>query len=93
MTEAVRVTAMKRIFPGRRMSTIFCALPVFLAASPAAAYLGPGLGAGTLALILGFVASIFLALFAVFWYPIKRLIKGRKKADGTAGRTDTDNGK
>ena len=55
------------------------------AAGPAAAYLGPGLGAGTLAIILGFFASIFLALVAVFWYPIKRLIKGRK---ARAAKTD-----
>jgi hypothetical protein len=41
----------------------------------AQAYVGPGLGAGTLSIILGFLASIFLALFAVLWYPIKRVIR------------------
>lgn len=44
------------------------------------AYVGPGLGAGTVALILGFFASIFLALFAVLWYPIKRLFEKMNKA-------------
>jgi hypothetical protein len=36
------------------------------------AYLGPGLGAGTLGVIVGLLGSIALALFAIFWYPIKR---------------------
>ena len=40
--------------------------------SLASAYLGPGLGAGTLGVIAGLLGSILLALFAIFWYPIKR---------------------
>lgn len=45
----------------------------------AEAYVGPGLGVGTIGVIIGVIASIFLALFAVVWYPIKRLIKRLKK--------------
>ena len=41
----------------------------------AQAYVGPGLGAGTLAVILGFLGSIILAVFAVLWYPVKRIIR------------------
>jgi O-antigen/teichoic acid export membrane protein len=44
------------------------------------AYLGPGLGAGAVAAVIGILASIFLALFAILWYPFKRLIKRRKKS-------------
>lgn len=63
----------------------------FLCLSPALAqaYIGPGLGAGTIGIILGFIASIFLALFAILWYPIKRLvrkIRGTKDSEG-AGKT------
>ena len=43
------------------------------------AYIGPGLGAGTVGVILGVIGSILLALFAIFWYPLKRLIKKFKK--------------
>lgn len=43
------------------------------------AYIGPGLGLGAIGVILGVVGSIFLALFAVFYYPIKRTIKKLKK--------------
>jgi hypothetical protein len=39
---------------------------------PALAYVGPGLGLGTIGAILGVVLSAVLAIFAVVWYPIKR---------------------
>jgi hypothetical protein len=41
-------------------------------------YLGPGLGGGVITAVLGFLASIFLALFAIIWYPIKKLIEKLK---------------
>lgn len=46
--------------------------------APAHAYIGPGVGAGTVAVVLGIISSIFLAFVGILWYPIKRLIKGRK---------------
>lgn len=58
-----------------RILSFFCMLAVFSLPVMAHAYIGPGLGAGTIGIILGFVASIFLALFAIFWYPIKALLK------------------
>ena len=39
------------------------------------AYLGPGLGAGAVATALGLLASIFLAIAAILYYPIKRALK------------------
>lgn len=39
------------------------------------AYIGPGLGAGAIATALGLIGSFFLAIFALLFYPIKRLIK------------------
>jgi hypothetical protein len=39
------------------------------------AYVGPGVGGGVVALALGFLLSIVLAVTAVFWYPLKRLIR------------------
>lgn len=44
----------------------------------AAAYIGPGLGAGAIGVVLGVFGSILLALFAVLYYPIKRVIKRRR---------------
>lgn len=40
--------------------------------TPAVAYIGPGLGLGTVGVILGVIASVLLAVVAVVWYPIKR---------------------
>ena len=42
-------------------------------------YLGPGLGGGVLAIIFGFILSLFLALTAIVWYPLKRLFKKKKQ--------------
>lgn len=47
------------------------------AATPAMAYIGPGMGAGAVAVVFGVIGSIFLAIFAVLYYPIKRMIKNR----------------
>jgi hypothetical protein len=46
-------------------------------------YIGPGLDGGVIAAVLGFLTSIFLALFAIIWYPFKQVIKKlkRKKTD------------
>lgn len=37
-------------------------------------YIGPGLDGGVITAVLGFFVSIFLALFAIIWYPLKKLI-------------------
>ena len=42
------------------------------------AYIGPGLGGGVIAITLGFIGAIFLALFGILYYPIKRVIKKRR---------------
>jgi len=46
----------------------------------AQAYIGPGVGVGAIAAALGVLGAIALALFAVIYYPVKRLLKGRKSA-------------
>lgn len=68
------------------MKKLFLLIVAFgaMALEPAFAYTGPGLGAATIAMVVGFFTSIFIALFAVIWYPVKRLLKNRKKPQ-TAG--------
>ncbi len=58
-------------------SRVFCFIFLFLLSVPlnAYAYIGPGLGGGTIGAILGVIGSVFLAIFAVVYYPIKRLLK------------------
>ena len=67
----------------------FVFLGLILSAMPTAAlaYIGPGVGAGALAAVVGVIGSIFLAVFAVLYYPIKRLFKGRKGKTAKSGST------
>ncbi|MEO8722861.1 MAG: hypothetical protein ABI395_04960 [Sphingobium sp.] len=63
------------------------ALALLLTPAPALAYIGPGVGVGLISAVIGVLGSIFLGLFAIIWYPIKRLRKKmqkRNKADGSA---------
>ncbi len=56
------------------------ALFVALIPLPAHAYIGPGLGVGVISAIFGIILAVGLAIFAVIWYPIKRMIKKKKTA-------------
>ena len=51
---------------------------------PASAYIGPGIGAGTVAVVLGIIASVGMAAFAILWYPMKRMLKKRKAEQAQA---------
>ena len=42
------------------------------------AYVGPGAGLSAIGAIIAFVAAIVLMIVGFIWYPIKRLIKGKK---------------
>jgi preprotein translocase subunit SecD len=53
-------------------------------ADAAHAYIGPGLGAGAIGTVIGILGSILVALFAVLYYPIKRMVKRRKAVGTTA---------
>ena len=44
----------------------------------AEAYVGPGMGGGLIAVILGVLVSIVVGFFAICWYPIKRVFKKRQ---------------
>ena len=57
-----------------------------LFSAPALAYVGPGLGMGVIGTIFGVLAAIVLAVFGLFWYPLKRRF-GRKKAGIDAHQT------
>lgn len=46
----------------------------------ALAYTGPGAGISALGSMLALLAAIGFALVGFVWYPVKRLIKGLRKA-------------
>lgn len=68
----------------KMVPALMAALVLVLHPVAALAYIGPGVGAGALGAVIGVIGAIFLAIFAIVWYPVKRLLKGRKKP----GRTD-----
>ena len=57
-------------------------LTILLLSVPLAAeaYVGPGLGLGAIAVIVGILISILIAVIAIIWYPIKRRLVARSKA-------------
>jgi hypothetical protein len=56
----------------------------------AAAYVGPGMGLGAVAAILGLLLAFFLAVAGVVWYPVKRLFRGKRGAIASAGGPDAE---
>ena len=79
----------------RRASlTIAAAASVPLLATlsaPAHAYVGPGAGLGVIGTLFGIVAALVLALFGLFWYPLKRAFGKRAAAGGApASELPTD---
>ena len=70
--------------------TVLAVAWVALSATPVEAYIGPGAGAGTIAVVLGILASIAMAFLAIFWYPVKRLLRRKRDARQrvTAGKSE-----
>jgi hypothetical protein len=71
----------QRLLSGPTLLGLF----LLLAPTPAFAYIGPGLGAGAIATVLAVLGSILLGIFSVIYYPIKRMLRKRKK-DGQSDR-------
>jgi hypothetical protein len=81
----------------RKIAFAFGLLAMLQLPIAAHAYVGPGAGAGTIAIVLGILSSIFLAFVGILWYPIKRLIKtwkGSSRPSAEPGRKmeDTSSG-
>tara|TARA_Y100000816_G_C25669363_1_gene354909 strand:- start:221 stop:442 length:222 start_codon:yes stop_codon:yes gene_type:complete len=53
-------------------------ISLFLISLPSYAYIGPGMGSGVIAAIVGFFAAVLLGLWGILYYPIKRALKRRK---------------
>jgi len=60
-------------------------LAVAAATSPAAAYIGPGLGLGVIASIFGAIAAFFMMLAGLVWYPVKDMLRKGKEKKAAAG--------
>lgn len=69
---------------------IFCFTGFLLFPISAQAYIGPGAGFGIIAVVAGTIGSVLLGLFAVLWYPIKRLLKKLRSTSTTVSSTGED---
>lgn len=54
-------------------------LPSITSADPALAYIGPGAGIGLILAFLGLLFGIVMAIGAVMWWPIRQLLRRRRK--------------
>ncbi len=50
---------------------------------PAIAYGGPGTALGVVVMVLSIIGTLLLAIFGIFYYPIKRWIKSRNAEEPT----------
>ncbi len=57
----------------------FLLIFMLLISTPSYAYIGPGMGGGVIAAVIGFFAAILLGIWGILYYPIKRALKNRKK--------------
>ena len=61
------------------VSNFFIFLAIFIVFPQVSfAYIGPGLALGTIVLTLGIVIVLLLAILAILYYPIKKMIKNNK---------------
>ena len=60
------------------MNKLFLIISFLIISMPSNAYIGPGMGGGVIAAIVGFFAAIILGLWGILYYPIKRALNNRK---------------
>lgn len=65
-----------------KLFQLVVATALVLSSPSALAYIGPGMGGGIIAAIIGIIGTILLALFAILYYPIKRMFKKKKQEGG-----------
>ena len=58
---------------------IITLLILILIPNYALAYIGPGLGLGLVAAIVGLIFSILLFFIAIIWFPLKKILKKNKR--------------
>ena len=45
------------------------------------AYVGPGAGLTAIGTVLALIGAVLLGIFGFIWYPVKRLLRGRKSTE------------
>jgi hypothetical protein len=70
------------------MSKLIFFISFILVSPPAFAYIGPGMGAGVIAGVIGFIGAIIIGLWAVLYYPIKRALRKKREQKECASKSD-----
>lgn len=63
---------------------VAAAAPLALAPAAAFAYIGPGAGISAIGTALALLAALGLAVVGFVWYPVKRLLKLRRREGAKA---------
>ena len=72
-----------------RLSYLTVAL-CLLVPTQALAYIGPGAGISAIGTALALIAVFVLAVIGFVWYPVKRLLRGRKQKPGAEAAASDD---
>lgn len=70
------------------LRVLVCLVGVLVLPLPAFAYVGPGAGLTVIGTIVAVVGAIFLLIVGFLWYPLKRLIKGKKEPQPMTGKPE-----
>lgn len=68
--------------PEPLLHSLPASLLILLSPTVAQAYIGPGVGAGALAVTLALIFGVFLLVAGLVWYPLKRMLGGMKRGKG-----------
>ncbi len=69
---------------------IILAVLLLLLASTAHAYIGPGAGIPVLGSLIGIIITIVIAISAILFWPIRKMLKRGKKAKTTETTASTE---
>jgi len=59
----------------RNVAVCLSAIWLLAYAPVASAYIGPGLGAGAVTVVLGIISGLLMLVVGILWYPLKKLIR------------------
>ena len=62
----------------KTITLILLAFILLVQVSPVLAYIGPGAGISVLGSLLGILATIFVAIGAIIFWPLRKFMKRRK---------------
>jgi hypothetical protein len=72
------------------VTTVLAWLLLTLACSPVHAYLGPGGAVSGIGALLALIGAVLLAIIGFVWFPLKRMLSGKRQASEAGDEDDKD---